>query len=185
MTVAGRLEVGPEPRGVVLSADGKTAYVAVGVANEVVQVDLEHAAGRPPAWPWAASRGASPSRRTARSCSSATPDRRTSRSISTAIAGRLPDDPDRGRQPAAGGDQRRRQARLRRQHEEPRVRDHRQQHRPGLGARPAADPRRPRRLRALVRHPLARPAGQGRGRRPRRGRQQRRQVPRRQPGRNS
>ena len=78
-TVAGRVEVGPEPRGVVLAADGKTAYVAVGVANEVVQVDLEPlqvtgrlAVGREP-------RG-SPSRPTARSCSSATPDRRTSRS---------------------------------------------------------------------------------------------------------
>ena len=41
LAVAGRLEVGPEPRGVVLSHDGKTAFVAVGVANEVVQVDLE------------------------------------------------------------------------------------------------------------------------------------------------
>lgn len=41
LTVAGRVEVGPEPRGVVLSHDGQTAFVAVGVANEVVRVDLE------------------------------------------------------------------------------------------------------------------------------------------------
>src|SRR5262249_20427736 len=38
--VAGRVEVGPEPRGVAISAEGSTAYVAVGVANEVVRVDL-------------------------------------------------------------------------------------------------------------------------------------------------
>ncbi len=41
MTVRGRVEVGPEPRGVAIDAAGKTAFVAVGVANEVVQVDLE------------------------------------------------------------------------------------------------------------------------------------------------
>jgi YVTN family beta-propeller protein len=41
ITVAGRVEVGPEPRGVAVSADGKVAYVAVGVANEVVRVDLD------------------------------------------------------------------------------------------------------------------------------------------------
>ncbi len=40
IAVAGRVEVGPEPRGVAVSADGSTAYVAVGVANEVVRVDL-------------------------------------------------------------------------------------------------------------------------------------------------
>lgn len=40
LTEAGRVEVGPEPRGVVLSADGRWAFVAVGVANEVVKVDV-------------------------------------------------------------------------------------------------------------------------------------------------
>lgn len=40
ISVAGRVEVGPEPRGVAISPDGSTAYVAVGVANEVVRVDL-------------------------------------------------------------------------------------------------------------------------------------------------
>ena len=39
--VVGKVEVGPEPRGVVLSADGSTAYVAVGASNEVVRVDCE------------------------------------------------------------------------------------------------------------------------------------------------
>ncbi|WZO97013.1 cytochrome c peroxidase [Isosphaeraceae bacterium EP7] len=41
LAIGGRVEVGPEPRGVVVSPDGKTAYVAVGVANEVVRVDLD------------------------------------------------------------------------------------------------------------------------------------------------
>jgi len=39
--VTGRVEVGPEPRGVVLDNAGKTAYVAVGASNEVVRVDLD------------------------------------------------------------------------------------------------------------------------------------------------
>ena len=39
--VIGKVEVGPEPRGVVLSTDGLTAYVAVGASNEVVRVDCE------------------------------------------------------------------------------------------------------------------------------------------------
>ena len=38
--VVGRVEVGPEPRGVVIAADGSTAYVAVGASNEVARVDL-------------------------------------------------------------------------------------------------------------------------------------------------
>ena len=41
MTITGRVEVGPEPRGVVLDQGGKTAFVAVGAANEVAKVDLE------------------------------------------------------------------------------------------------------------------------------------------------
>jgi YVTN family beta-propeller protein len=41
LRVAGRLEVGPEPRGVALSRDGKTAFVTIGVADEVARVDLD------------------------------------------------------------------------------------------------------------------------------------------------
>jgi len=41
LQVVGRVEVGPEPRGVALAPDGKTAFVAVGVSNEVVRVDLD------------------------------------------------------------------------------------------------------------------------------------------------
>ena len=41
LKVAGRVEVGPEPRGVAIGPDGKTAYVAVGAANEVARVDLD------------------------------------------------------------------------------------------------------------------------------------------------
>lgn len=40
MKIAGRVKIGAEPRGVVLSPDGKTAYAAVGAANEVVRIDL-------------------------------------------------------------------------------------------------------------------------------------------------
>ncbi len=40
LEVLGRVDVGPEPRGVTLAGDGRTAYVAVGVSNEVVRVDL-------------------------------------------------------------------------------------------------------------------------------------------------
>ena len=58
--------------------------------------------------------------------------------------------PDRRRQPPAGGHQRRRQDGLHRQHEEPRVRHDPEQHRPGLGARPAADARAARRLGAPI-----------------------------------
>lgn len=41
LTVAGRVAVGPEPRGVAIAPDGKSAYIAVGVSNEVVRVDLD------------------------------------------------------------------------------------------------------------------------------------------------
>ncbi|MFO0910094.1 MAG: beta-propeller fold lactonase family protein [Isosphaeraceae bacterium] len=41
LKVVGHVAVGPEPRGVAVSPDGKIAYVAVGVANEVVKVDLD------------------------------------------------------------------------------------------------------------------------------------------------
>ena len=40
LEIVGRVEVGPEPRGVAIAADGQTAYVAVGASNEVVRVDL-------------------------------------------------------------------------------------------------------------------------------------------------
>ena len=48
LSVVGRVEVGPEPRGVAISPDGKMAYVAVGVANEVVGVEIagQKVAGR-------------------------------------------------------------------------------------------------------------------------------------------
>jgi YVTN family beta-propeller protein len=41
IVLAGSVEVGPEPRGVAVSADGSTAYVAIGVTNEVARVDLD------------------------------------------------------------------------------------------------------------------------------------------------
>jgi YVTN family beta-propeller protein len=41
LRVADRVEVGPEPRGVVISPDGRTAYLALGVTNEIVRLDLE------------------------------------------------------------------------------------------------------------------------------------------------
>ncbi len=37
--LVGRVEVGPEPRGVAMTSDGATAFVAVGVSNEIVRVD--------------------------------------------------------------------------------------------------------------------------------------------------
>jgi YVTN family beta-propeller protein len=40
VSLTARVVVGPEPRGVAISADGATAYVAVGASNEVVRVDL-------------------------------------------------------------------------------------------------------------------------------------------------
>ncbi len=40
LAIVGRVEVGPEPRGVVISPDGSTAYVSIGVDNEVARVDL-------------------------------------------------------------------------------------------------------------------------------------------------
>ena len=43
LTIEARVPVGPEPRGVALTPDGSTAFVAVGVANEVVRVDLNRA----------------------------------------------------------------------------------------------------------------------------------------------
>lgn len=43
LEVVGRVEVGPEPRGVAIGLDGRTAYVAVGASNEVVRVDLDAA----------------------------------------------------------------------------------------------------------------------------------------------
>ena len=40
LAIEARIEVGPEPRGVAIAADGSTAYVAIGVSNEVARVDL-------------------------------------------------------------------------------------------------------------------------------------------------
>jgi YVTN family beta-propeller protein len=44
LEVIGRVEVGPEPRGVAIGPDGKTAYVAVGIADQVVRIDLDQKA---------------------------------------------------------------------------------------------------------------------------------------------
>jgi YVTN family beta-propeller protein len=40
LKIGGRIEVGPEPRGVIIAPDGVTAYAAVGASNEVVRVDM-------------------------------------------------------------------------------------------------------------------------------------------------
>ena len=40
IALAGRFQVGPEPRGVAMTGDGSIAFVAVGVSNELVRVDL-------------------------------------------------------------------------------------------------------------------------------------------------
>ena len=40
LKIAGRVEVGPEPRGVAITEDGSTAFVAIGVANDVARVNL-------------------------------------------------------------------------------------------------------------------------------------------------
>ena len=55
LRITARVPVGPEPRGVAIAPNGQQAYVAVGVANEVVQIDLKAhkitartAAGREP-----------------------------------------------------------------------------------------------------------------------------------------
>jgi len=40
LALAGRVDVGPEPRGLAIKADGSTAYVAVGASNDVARVDL-------------------------------------------------------------------------------------------------------------------------------------------------
>ena len=172
ITVAGRVEVGPEPRGVAMTADGSTAFVAVGVSNEVVRVDLNArkvtgrlAVGREP-------RGIalSPDESqllvgNARSQDVSLIDVRNWKVVE--------DDPDRRRQPPPGRDQPRRQDRLRRQHEEPAIPHHPEQHRPGLGARPAADAGR----RSMARPTFATLSldtqGKAAGRRPRRRRQPR------------
>lgn len=40
LSIDSRVDVGPEPRGVVIAADGNLAYVAAGIENEVVRLDL-------------------------------------------------------------------------------------------------------------------------------------------------
>ena len=144
-----------------LTADGSTAYVAVGVSNEVVRVDLNGRQGhRPAAGRPRAARDRPLARRVA------APGRQRP------VAGRLArstrktwtveqHDSDRRRQPPAGRHQRRRQDGLHRQHAQSPVPHDPEQHRPGLGPRPAADPRPARRL-GHLRHALARHAGQGR-----------------------
>jgi YVTN family beta-propeller protein len=39
LALAGRVEVGPEPRGIAFLADGTTAFVTIGVNNEVARID--------------------------------------------------------------------------------------------------------------------------------------------------
>ena len=129
-----------------MTADGKTAFVAVGVSNEVVRVDLDDrkvtgrlAVGREP-------RGIalSPDGSRLLGRQRALAERLDHRPRSAGASSRtIPIDGDNLRQVA---DQRRRQDGLHRQHAQSRVRHDQEQHRPGLGARPAADPRCARRL---------------------------------------
>ena len=39
--ITGRIPVGPEPRGVAMTRDGATLFVAVGVSNQVVRIDAD------------------------------------------------------------------------------------------------------------------------------------------------
>ena len=71
IAIAGRVEVGPEPRGVAITADGSTAYVAVGVEQRSGPRRPQFAGRSPAGSPSAASPAASPFRPTNRSCSSA------------------------------------------------------------------------------------------------------------------
>ncbi len=41
LRVVGRVDVGPEPRGVVIGSNGRHAYLCLGVSNEVVRIDLD------------------------------------------------------------------------------------------------------------------------------------------------
>ena len=140
LEVAGRVEVGPEPRGVVLSPDGKTAYVAVGVANEVAKVDLDSrevtarvSVGREPRGIAISPDGSLLLVGNARSQNVSVVSTR-----SMGVFRTIPIEGDNLRQVTISG---RWQARLHRQHAQPRVRDDLEQHRPRLGAGPAADAR--------------------------------------------
>ncbi len=146
IAVAGRVEVGPEPRGVALSADGATAFVAVGVTNEVARVDLNArkvtgrlTVGREPrehrafARRLAAAGGQRPlAERLARSTPSVESRRARFRSTATTS----------GRSPSAADGKTGYIANMRNRG----FADDPEQHRPGLGARPAADARPARRL---------------------------------------
>ena len=177
MTITGRVEVGPEPRGVVLDQGGKTAFVAVGVANEVARVDLETPAASPPGWPSAESREGSPCRPTARILLVGNARSQDVSVISTRIArtssSTIPIDGDNLRQVAISADGKSGYVANMKNRGFATTSNN-----IDLGwvlgqrlTRVALD------ALGLVRHALARPAGQGRGRRPRRGRQQGRQIP--------
>ena len=171
ITVAGRVEVGPEPRGVAMSTDGSTAYVAVGVTNEVVRVDLgarkvtgRLAVGREPRGVALSPDGSLLVVGNARSGDVSVIDAKK-----WSVERTIPIDGDNLRQVAVAADGKTGYVANMRNRK---FATTTQQHRPGLGARPAADPGRARRLVADLQHALARPAGQGRRRRPRRRRQQ-------------
>ena len=124
LEVVGRVEVGPEPRGVAICRRRPDGVRRRRGEQRGGPRRPRRAARSRAASPSAASRAGWRSRPTARACSSATPGRRDlSRDRDRPVAGRA-DLADRGGQPPAGGHHRRRQDGLRRQHEEPRVRHH-------------------------------------------------------------
>ena len=175
IALAGRVEVGPEPRGVALSADGSTAYVAIGVTNEVARVDLNARkvtgrlpVGREPRGIALTPDGSRLLVSNARSQNVSLIDVKSWKVKST-----IPIDGDNLRQVAVSADGKTGYiANMRNR----RFRDDPEQHRPGLGPRPAPDPRPARRL-GHLRHALARHAGQGGQRCPWRRGQPRREVP--------
>ena len=115
IALAGRVEVGPEPRGVAITADGSTAYVAVGVSNEVARVDLNarKVTGRLPVG--REPRGIALSPDESRLLVGNARSQNVSLIDVKSVDGQEHDS-DRRRQPAAGGRERRRQDRLYRQH---------------------------------------------------------------------
>ena len=117
IAVAGRIEVGPEPRGVAITADGSTAYVAVGVTNEVARVDLNarKVTGRLPVG--REPRGIAFSPDESRLLVGNARSQNVSLDRREELEGQEHDS-HRRRQPAAGRHQRRRQDRLHRQHAE-------------------------------------------------------------------
>ena len=125
LDVAGRVEVGPEPRGVVLSPRRQDGLRRGGRDQRGRPGRPRRARRSPAGWRSAASRAGialSPDGSLLLVGNARSQDVSV---VSTRRLERRPDDPDRGGQPPAGGHRARRQVRLRRQHEEPRVRHHR------------------------------------------------------------